>query len=239
MSESKVAIVTGAGSGVGRCVARRLAEAGWRVALVGRTESSLRETGGALGPEGAAWIAVPADVARDEDRARIVERTLGAFGRIDAVVNNAGAAALKPLREHTIDDLRAVFEVNALGPIDLAARCIRAMGSGGGVVVFTSSMSSADPFPGLGVYGCAKAALNAACRAIASDERAGGAGSRVRAYAVAPGAVETGMLRSLWGEDVLPLDKALDPDAVAAKIVACVLGETEIASGGTIFMPSG
>ncbi len=237
MSNSKTAIVTGAGSGVGRCVARRLAEAGYRVALVGRTESSLRETGAALGPEGTAWIIIPADMTLDADRARILERTLAAFGRIDAVVNNAGAATLKPLRDHTIDDLRAVFEVNALGPIDLAARCVRAMGSDGGVVVFTSSMSSADPFPGLGVYGCAKAALNAACRAITSDEGVGEGGG-VRAYAVAPGAVETGMLRSLWGEDVLPRDRTLDPDAVAARIAACVLGEIEIASGETIFMPS-
>lgn len=235
MSNSKTAIVTGAGSGVGRCVARRLAEAGYRVALVGRTESSLRQTGAALGSEGTAWITISTDITRDADRARIVERTLAAFGRIDAVVNNAGAAAIKPLRDHTIDDLLTVFEVNALGPIDLAARCVRAMGSDGGVVVFTSSMSSADPFPGLGVYGCAKAALNAACRAIASDE---GGGSKVRAYAVAPGAVETGMLRSLWGEDVLPRDKTLDPDAVAGTIAGCVLGEIEVASGETIFMPS-
>lgn len=235
MSNGKTAIVTGAGSGVGRCVARRLAEAGYRVALVGRTESSLRQTGAALGSEGTAWITIPADITRDADRARIVERTLAAFGRIDAVVNNAGAAAIKPLRDHTIDDLRTVFEVNALGPIDLAARCVRAMGSDGGVVVFTSSMSSADPFPGLGVYGCAKAALNAACRAIASDE---GGGSKVRTYAVAPGAVETGMLRSLWGEDVLPRDKTLDPDTVAGRIAGCVLGEIEVASGETIFMPS-
>jgi NAD(P)-dependent dehydrogenase (short-subunit alcohol dehydrogenase family) len=235
MQEGDVAIVTGAGSGVGRCVARQLAEAGYRVALVGRTEETLRQTAEPLGREGASWVAITADVTSDADRARIVERTLDAFGRIDALVNNAGMAALKNLSEHTIEDLRATFEVNAIGPIDLAARCIRAMKPGrGGVVVFTSSMSTSDPFPGLGVYGCAKAALNAACRAIRNE--AGRSG--VRAYAVAPGAIETGMLRAMWNEKVLPREKTLDPDAVAAKIVDCVTGRSEIEPGETIFMPS-
>lgn len=233
MSDGKVAIVTGAGSGVGRCVARRLVERGYRVVLVGRTDSSLRETGALLGPEGMCWRAVRADVASDADRARVVEETKAAFGRIDAVVNNAGMAGLKKLKDCTVEDLRAQFEVNAIGPIDLAARCLREMGEAG-VVVFTSSMSTKDPFPGLGVYGCAKSALNAACRAIAKETGRGG----TRAYAVAPGAIETGMLRSMWDERVLPKSKTLDPDFVAEKIVACVTGETEVGTGETLFLPS-
>lgn len=234
MSEGKVAIVTGAGSGVGRCVAKRLVDAGYRVVLVGRTESTLRETGEALGPEAMVWVAVAADVTSDTDRARIMEETHRAFGRVDALINNAGAAGLKKLRDFTAEDLRATFEVNAIGPLDLAARCLRAMGSEGGAVVFTSSMSTKDPFPGLGVYGCAKSALNAACRAIANE----GGKSGVRAYAVAPGAIETGMLRSMWNEKVLPRDKTLDPDAVAERIVGCVTGETDAKPGETVFMPS-
>ena len=233
MSDGKVAIVTGAGSGVGRCVSRQLVDKGYRVVLVGRTESSLRETGEMLGQEGLCWKAVPADIAVDADRARIVAETGAAFGRIDAVVNNAGLAGLKKLRDFTIEELREQFEVNAIGPIDLAARCMREMGEGG-AVVFTSSMSTKDPFPGLGVYGCAKSALNAACRAIKNE--AGRSG--VRAYAVAPGAIETGMLRSMWNEKVLPRDKTLDPETVAEVIVACVTGETDAASGETIFLPS-
>lgn len=233
MSEGQVAIVTGAGSGVGRCASRMLVEKGYRVALVGRTESTLRETGESLGPEGVSWVCIAADVTKDEDRARIVDETKSAFGRIDAVVNNAGAAGLKKFKDHHIDDLRQSFEVNAIGPIDLAARCIREMPEGGSVV-FTSSMSTKDPFPGLGVYGCAKSALNAACRAITND----GVRSGVRAYAVAPGAIETGMLRAMWNEKVLPKDKTLDPELVAAKIVECVTGQTEAKPGETIFMPS-
>lgn len=233
MSDAKVAIVTGAGSGVGRCVAKRLVDAGYRVVLVGRTESKLRETGEAIGPEGMCWKAVAADVTSDADRARIIEETTGAFGRIDALVNNAGVAGLKKLKDTTIDDLREQFEVNAIGPIDLAARCLRAMDNPG-VFVFTSSMSTKDPFPGLGVYGCAKAALNAACRAIMNEKGKGD----LRAYAVAPGAIETGMLRAMWNEKVLPKDKTLDPDKVAEAIANCVTGETDAKPGETIFMPS-
>ena len=100
--------------------------------------------------------------------------------------------------------------------------------------MFTSSMSTKDPFPGLGIYGCAKSALNAACRAITNDAPRSG----VRAYAIAPGAIETGMLRAMWDEKVLPRTKTLDPDLVASKIVACVTGETDAKPGETIFLPS-
>lgn len=229
--DGNVAIVTGGGSGVGACVARRLHELGWRVVLVGRREATLRAVGSGLGAEYEAWIAVGADVTDDGDRARIVEATLGAFGRIDALVNNAGMAGFRTLREHAIGEIEATFAVNATGPIDLAARCVRAMADGG-AVVFTSSMASKDPFPGLGVYGCAKAAVNAACRAIANEEPG------VRAYAVAPGAIETGMLRGLIDEATLPTARTLDPDEVAGVIVGCVTGETGAVSGETVWLPS-
>ncbi len=230
----RVAIITGAGSGVGRAVARRLGAAGYRVALVGRTEATLRETGAGLGAETDDWIAVVADVTSDPDRARVVDRTTGAFGRIDALVNNAGQAGLCNLGEQTVEGLRSVFEINAIGPIDLAARCLRVMRAGGGVVVFTSSMSARDPFPGLGAYGGAKAACNVAALAIANEESEHG----IRAYAVAPGAVETAMLRSLWDEAALPRERTLDPDRVAEVIADCVTGRTGAKSGETIYLPS-
>ena len=102
------------------------------------------------------------------------------------------------------------------------------------MVVNVSSMASLDPFTGFNLYGAAKAATNLFTQATADEGQALG----VRAYAIAPGAIETGMLRSLFDEDMLPKDQTLSPDAVAQVITECVTGETAISNGQTFVLDS-
>lgn len=232
MDSHPVAIVTGAGSGIGRAICQRLAARGYRVALVGRTEEKLLATGSDL-PAGS-WAAVPADVADPAQARGLVGAVQQRLGRLDVLVNNAGWSPSKPIAEHTDEDIRAIFAVNTIGPIAAIAAALPVFtAQGSGCVVNVSSVASEDPFPGLSVYGGAKAAMNTITLGIANE-----CGDAVRAYCVAPGAVETDLLRSIIDTDALPPEKTLDPSEVAAVIEQCVLGERPEPSGSTIFVRS-
>jgi NAD(P)-dependent dehydrogenase (short-subunit alcohol dehydrogenase family) len=235
-SDRPVALVTGAGSGIGLATARLLARSGFRVALAGRRLEPLREAGAGLGADGEDWVALPADVSVTEQARLLVGRVLDAFGRIDAVVNNAGWTPMKPVSACTSDDVERLFAVNAIGPIVITIEALRHMQeTGSGRIVQVSSMASGDPFPGLTVYGGAKAALNTLTKGIANEVgREGG----IRVFSVAPGAVETPLLRSILPEDQLPTEACLTPGAVAEVIGACVRGERDAESGETIWVPS-
>lgn len=231
-SESPVALITGAGSGIGREIATLLAASGYRVALAGRRPEPLRETGALTGSEeGEGWIAVPTDVGQPEQVAEMVEATVAAFGQLDALVNNAGWTGMKPIEAHSADEIREIFEINAMGPVwAIAAALPPMLAQKSGVIVNVSSMATTDPFPGLGVYGAAKAACETICLAIRNEHAEEG----LRAYCIAPGAVETELLRSIVSEEMLPMSATMDPASIAAKVVDCVTGATELENGHTL-----
>jgi 3-oxoacyl-[acyl-carrier protein] reductase len=102
-------------------------------------------------------------------------------------------------------------------------------------IVNVSSVSAIDPFPGLSIYGATKGAINALTRGCANEGRDVG----IRAFAVAPGAVETAMLRAIASEEQLPRTATLTPEQVAGVIVACAVGERDEENGGVIVVPSG
>ncbi len=230
---SSAAIVTGAGSGIGRAVAAQLGRRGWRLVLGGRREAPLRETAAIVDKAGGVAVCVPADVSDAAGRKALVERAERQFGRLDALINNAGFAPLEPFAQMSDAAQREIFEINALAPMSLTRAAWAILARGDGRVVNVSSIASVDPFEGLGVYGAAKAAVNLATLVITREGRADG----VRAFGVAPGAVETGMLRAIVDEDALPTEACLTPEQVAEVIVACATGEHDDDAGATLFMP--
>lgn len=236
-SEQPVAIITGAGSGVGRALALGLCGRGYRCVLAGRTAAALDATAGLLrqASPGCETLAVPTDITDPAAAQALIDAAVQALGRVDALCNVAGAAPLQPIPAITDDGLRACLAVNFESVVYLTRACWPVFEKQKhGVVVSVSSMASVDPFTGFNIYGAAKAAVNLFTKATADE----GAPIGVRAYSVAPGAIETGMLRSVFGEDVLPRDKTLSPEQVATVIADCVTGETTIENGATFVMNS-
>lgn len=231
MSES-VSIITGAGSGIGRATAVALSRAEHRLVLVGRRREALDATAGLLATP---VHVVPVDVADGDSPALIVAQALDAFGRIDTVVNNAGYAPLKPIDETTPAMIEEVFRINAIGSANLIARVWPLfLRQRGGCVVNVSSMATIDPFPGLFAYAAAKASVELMVKSCANEGRA----HNIRAFAIAPGAVETPMLRSLFSKEQLPASQCLAPEQVASVIVDCILGRRNADNGRTILLPS-
>lgn len=225
-----VALVTGAGSGIGRAISVRLSRANHRLVLAGRTLRTLEETGSQLpGP----WLAVRADVADADSVSAMVDQAMAHFGRLDVLVNNAGRAPAVPIAESDPELIREVFAINALGPAWAIARAWPIfLEQGRGCVVNISSMATADPFPGLYAYAAAKGAVNVMVKSCMNERGE----ADIRAFAVAPGAVETAMLRAIVSESDLPPEDTLDPDEVAEVVVDCVLGRRDEQAGETIYM---
>jgi len=235
-ADTPVAIVTGAGSGVGLETTRLLASKGWSVALAARTREKLEAARAALQGEGcdAGRVLVhDCDVADPDRVAGLVRATHERFGRIDALVNNAGLAALRPIDKSDPAFLQEMFAVNALGPAYAISACwpiFREQKRG--CVVNVATKGTADPFPGFFAYAGAKASVNTFVKSVANE----GKRFNIRGFSVAPGAIDTPMLRSMWDEKVLPSDKCLKAADVAAVIVACIEGERDDENGETIYL---
>lgn len=230
-----VTIITGAGSGIGRAVAIMLAKAGHNLTLVGRRRKPLEETATMLGGGGGEALIVAVDVGDAGAPAAIVDQTLARFGSVNVLVNNAGYAPLRTIDETDPAVMDETFRINAIAPANLIARVWPVFQrQGGGRIVNVSSMATVDPFPGLFAYAAAKASVELMVKSCAKEGRA----HNVRAFAVAPGAVETGMLRANFPPSVLPARLCLTPEQVATVIVECVTGERDGDNGRTIYVPS-
>jgi NAD(P)-dependent dehydrogenase (short-subunit alcohol dehydrogenase family) len=232
-----VAIVTGAGSGIGRAAALRLAAAGFRLLLVGRTLRKLEASADeiARGHPGAAVDLLEADLGDPAAPAGAVARAMARFGRLDAIVNAAGVAPLAPIERTDLSLLESTFATNTFGPALLMAAAWPALrASGGGCIVNVSTIGTTDPFPGFFAYAASKSALDSLTRSAARE----GARLGIRAFAVNPGAVETPLLRSNFPEKAIPRERALSPEQVAEVITDCIEGRRPQDLGHCIPLPS-
>ncbi len=230
-----VAIVTGAGSGIGRATAAALGAAGFALALVGRRPDALRAVLAEL-PPGSAVHPVTADLTLADEPARVVREVMARFGRLDVLINNAGLGELIPLERTTPADVERAWRVNTLAPASLILASWphfttrRGPDGVSGRIVNVSSMASFDPFPGFFAYASSKAALDSLTLSAANE----GAAVGIKVFSVNPGAVETPMLRQSFTPEQLPPDQTLRPDAVAAVIVQCATGALDDRSGQRI-----
>jgi meso-butanediol dehydrogenase / (S,S)-butanediol dehydrogenase / diacetyl reductase len=197
-ANTPVAIVTGAARGIGLAIARWFLNRGYRVALIDIDADTLTPAAAqlkeVLGEEGGRLLALHTDVSRPEQVQDAVQRTVQAFGRIDALVNNAGVATFKPIGDTTIDEWRWVMATNLDGPFICTQACAPHMlANGGGAVVNIASISGLRASTLRVAYGTSKAALIHLTRQQAVEY--GNAGIRVNA--IAPGPVETEMAKKV------------------------------------------
>jgi NAD(P)-dependent dehydrogenase (short-subunit alcohol dehydrogenase family) len=172
----RTALVTGAGSGIGRAVALALAAEGWRVVLAGRRADALAATA-ALNPETSApMLPVPTDIADPAAVEALFERTQAAFGRLDLLFNNAGTGAPPvPLEDVTLEQWRQVVAVNLTGPFlctQAAFRLMKAQTPRGGRIINNGSISAHAPRPRSAPYTATKHAITGLTKSTALDGRA-------------------------------------------------------------------
>jgi NAD(P)-dependent dehydrogenase (short-subunit alcohol dehydrogenase family) len=172
----RVAVVTGAGRGIGRAVALGLQGAGWHVVLVGRTRGSLEATAAMSSLAGGRALVVPTDVGDPAAVAALFATTREAFGRVDVLFNNAGLfAPAVPLEDITYDQWRAVVDANLTGSFLCAQQAFRLMKSQvprGGRIINNGSISAHVPRPMSAPYTATKHAITGLTKSIALDGRA-------------------------------------------------------------------
>lgn len=230
MMQQPVALIVGAGRGIGRAAAVELGRRGYRLSLASRSPAELEETNRLAGGGG---LVVEADVSRADDVARLVAGTVETHGRLDAIVHCAGLAPVRSIVAMTVEEWHAVLDTNLSAAFYLCRAAWPVFErQKGGVMVNISSMSSRDPFPGFAAYGAAKAGLNLFGLSAAREGEALG----IRVHTIAPGAVETSMFRQIVPEAQWPREKTLDPAEVARVIAQCVAGDLRYTSGEVIFV---
>jgi NAD(P)-dependent dehydrogenase (short-subunit alcohol dehydrogenase family) len=180
--DGKVAIVTGASSGLGVAFAQGLAQAGADVAVCARRADRLQETRQGIEAVGRRCVAIEADVSRVEDCARVVERTVGDLGRVDVLVNNAGIGTAVPATREAPEEFRKVIDVNLMGSYWMAQACARAMTQGGSIVNIGSVLGLTTAGLPQAAYASSKAAIIGLTRDLA-QQWTGRKGIRVNALA--------------------------------------------------------
>ncbi|MEM9892181.1 MAG: SDR family oxidoreductase [Actinomycetota bacterium] len=204
-THDQVAVITGGGRGIGQAVARALVAAGWAVTIAGRSQDSLDATVGLIeadaaetgAPAPGAVLAVATDVAEAEEVERLFDETVGAFGRVDLLFNNAGIAApAVPVDELDVDIWERVVAINLTGSF-LCARAafarMKAQDPMGGRIINNGSISATTPRPFSAPYTATKHAITGLTKSLALDGRA---------HNIACGQIDLGNISSDMGDQM-------------------------------------
>ncbi|MFJ7230112.1 SDR family NAD(P)-dependent oxidoreductase [Streptomyces tendae] len=233
----KVAVVTGANSGIGLAIAKRFAAEGARVFLAGRRQEPLDAAVAEIGP---AATGVRADVSVQADLDDLYSVVREEAGRIDVLVANAGSAVPERLGEITEEAIDATFGTNVKGTIFTVQKALPLLSDGASIVV-TGSTSTLRPGPNLEVYGASKAAVRNLVRswALSARER------RFRVNVLSPGPTETPGLAGAVGPDLhqlssqVPLGRIGRPDEIAAAATFLASDASSFVNGADWFVDGG
>jgi len=239
---NKVAIVTGAGSGMGQCIAETFAREGARVAVLDVNAEAAKRVAAGIG-NGA--IALTCDVARKGEIEAALKAALAAFGRLDILVNNAGVAHVnKPVTEISEAELDRVLAVNVKGLFLMSQAAVPALRRQGGVIINIGSTAGLRPRPGLSAYNATKGAVHTLTQTLAVEL----APDKIRVCAIAPVATETPLLPTFLGpapgmrekfQATVPLGRLAQPQDIANVALFLASEEAGFLTGNIVEVDGG
>jgi NAD(P)-dependent dehydrogenase (short-subunit alcohol dehydrogenase family) len=240
--DGKVALVTGASSGLGVAFAKALAEAGADVSVAARRADRLEETRSSIEELGRRAIAVSADVADPDDCTRAVTETVDQLGRVDVLVNNAGIGTAVPATRETPEQFREVIAVNLNGCYWMAQACGRVMEPGSAIVNIGSVLGSTTAGLPQAAYAASKAAVEGLTRDLASQWTAR---KGIRVNALAPGFFPSEMTEQYpegYLEAMMPrvlAGRKGDPEELAAALLFLASDASGYVTGAVLAVDGG
>jgi NAD(P)-dependent dehydrogenase (short-subunit alcohol dehydrogenase family) len=238
----RVAIVTGGSRGIGRAIAEGYALAGAKVVIASRKVEACAETVAAIEAAGGEALAIPTHMGDLDQLKALADRTLDHFGAIDILVNNAANALAQPFRDMTPEAWEKSLSVNLRGPVFLTQYCLPGLDASEHASVINVSSAGAFLFSAYThMYAAAKAALLAYVRSNAAELAPAG----IRVNGIAPGTVDTDMVRNNTPEmqDVMAkaslLGRAAHPDEVVGLAVFLASDASSFITGSTYLIDGG
>jgi len=225
--DGKVAIVTGAGKGIGASIARTFAEAGANLVIGARTEADLQAVAREVEAFGQQALVVPTDVLDPAQLQGLADAAMAQFGRIDILVNNAGGFPPKPVLQTTAKEFEAAFRFNVSTAFELSRICAPLMVESGalGAMLNISSIAGHKPAPCFSAYGTAKGALSLLTQELAQEFA-----PKIRVNAIAVGSTKTDALNTVLTDDIEQTMVDLTPMARLGEVEDIALGALYLCS---------
>ncbi|MEH6549311.1 MAG: SDR family oxidoreductase [Pseudomonadales bacterium] len=225
--DGQVAIITGAGRGIGAAIAKAFAEAGADVVLAARTLEQLEITAKSVRGFGRRCLIVQTDVMEDEQLQQLADKAMAEFGRIDILVNNAGGFPPKPALQTSSRDIEKAFKFNVVSAFELTRICVPLMvaSAGGGSVINISSVAGQWPSACFAAYGTAKSSLSFLTQELAQEFA-----PKVRVNAIGVGSTKTEALNSVLSPEIEKTMVELTPMARLGEVEDIALGALYLAS---------